>query len=418
MPRTLKRRSDAISRDDSPASESTPQPRAGPSNRKSQPTQARRRNASPSPSASDSEASDADRNVDGDVDNDADFTATQAHSSQSITTLSKKLIRLALACEYARIPLRRADITAKIFRGSGVSGRQFKRVFGEANSGLEGVFGMKMVEVEGRLGRGGLKERRREAAAAAAKSKAQKKGKGKGAGSDDEGGEKEKKGKEDGAGKSWILVSTLPDVYRDPRIVRPAKAPIEKEDTEAGYTGFYSFVVALVYLSAGELGEGKLERCLEEVNVSATGKTDWGMTEKVIARMVREGYLERRREDGEGWVYTVGPRGKVEVGTKGVEGLVRGVYAGAVRTRQDDEDDEEDDGDEGENTRRKPKLPKMEEEELNRRLMRSLGVTSKQKPEAPEERVDEDELARGQEPDPEQRRRSGRRRAARDDDSD
>ncbi len=77
----------------------------------------------------------------------------------------KKLVRLALASEYSRAPVRRADITAKgapqllcTLRLSGVlikitivmapnTGRQFKQIFEEAQQRLRDVFGMELTEL-------------------------------------------------------------------------------------------------------------------------------------------------------------------------------------------------------------------------------------------------------------------------------
>lgn len=61
-----------------------------------------RRRHSPSPS----EASSNDDGVDGEVDGD-----TQGSGSHD--QMIKKLVRLALASEYSRQPIRRTDITAK-----------------------------------------------------------------------------------------------------------------------------------------------------------------------------------------------------------------------------------------------------------------------------------------------------------------
>lgn len=61
--------------------------------------------------------------------------------------MAKKLVRLALASEYQRRPIRRADISEKVL---GSQGRQFKKVFEQAQTELCAVFGMEMVELPAR----------------------------------------------------------------------------------------------------------------------------------------------------------------------------------------------------------------------------------------------------------------------------
>lgn len=65
-------------------------------------------------------------------------------SGDSAENLARKLVRYALSCEYARQPIRRADIGQKVL---GASGRQFKAVFGEAQTMLQNTFGMEMTEL-------------------------------------------------------------------------------------------------------------------------------------------------------------------------------------------------------------------------------------------------------------------------------
>lgn len=118
-------------------------------------------------------------------------------------------------------------------------------------------------------------------------------------------------------------------------------------------------------------------------------------TEKVLRRMEREGYIVkvREREAGgdESVDYVVGPRGKVEVGEKGVAGLVRKVFG-----KKD-----------------------SEKEELEARLVRSLGDVVLEKRDRLEEdmEMEREEVQRnterveGQETQEERQgpRRSGRR---------
>ena len=56
----------------------------------------------------------------------------------------KKLVRMALASEYQRRPIRRADISEKVL---GSQGRQFKTVFDQAQQDLRAVFGMELREL-------------------------------------------------------------------------------------------------------------------------------------------------------------------------------------------------------------------------------------------------------------------------------
>lgn len=86
-----------------------------------------------------------------------------------------------------------------------------------------------------------------------------------------------------------------------------------------------------------------------------TPVSEYDKTEKLMKRLERDGYIVRIREStgtGEDDIYwTVGPRGKIEVGDDGVRGLVKAVH-----------------GD----------LDEDEDQELERRLERSLGIAERQ----------------------------------------
>jgi DNA-binding PadR family transcriptional regulator len=79
---------------------------------------------------------------------------------------------------------------------------------------------------------------------------------------------------------------------------------------------------------------------------------EYDRTEKLVKRMERDGYIVKVKEStgtGDDDVYwVVGPRGKVEVGENGVRGLAKTVF-GAMETEE-------------------------EEEELERKIARSLGL--------------------------------------------
>lgn len=106
---------------------------------------------------------------------------------------------------------------------------------------------------------------------------------------------------------------------------------------ESAYTGLYTFIISLILLNGGTVQEQKLDRYLSRMNAETYTPVD--RTDKFLQRLCREGYLLRTREmDGGDEIieYMVGPRGKVEVGARGVAGLVREVYGRQTQAEDDD----------------------------------------------------------------------------------
>lgn len=98
-------------------------------------------------------------------------------------------------------------------------------------------------------------------------------------------------------------------------------------DIEASYVGLYTFIISLILLAGGQLPEAKLERYLRQANADQSTPID--RTDKMLTRMIKEGYIVRIKEnaDGEEMIdYRVGPRGRVEVGEDGVAAMVKTVY--------------------------------------------------------------------------------------------
>ncbi|KAJ5257184.1 hypothetical protein N7478_013288 [Penicillium angulare] len=248
----------------------------------------------------------------------------------------KDMVRLALSSEYARVPIRRADISNKVLgeRGS----KQFKVVFEQAQRELKRRFGMEMVELPAREK---LTITQRRAA--------------------------QKTEKPSTSSKSWVLSTTLPQAYRIPSILSPAKAPSSK--AESTYTALYSFAIAVISLNGGSLAEQKLERYLARMNVDT--QTPLGKTDKFLQRVCKEGYLVRTREvdGGEEIIeYTVGPRGKVEVGSGSVAGLVREVYGFGQEIGDSDLEDD------GEGGIRPTQVEQSVKKDFEMRLRRTLGM--------------------------------------------
>ncbi|MCJ1439986.1 MAG: hypothetical protein MMC23_000467 [Stictis urceolatum] len=262
-------------------------------------------------------------------DNNADGAFSDQDAGGSHEQMVKRLVRLALASEYSRQPLRRADISQKgtqTIQPSNSDSRQyhspgsrkyeltryptvlhpnphaFNAVFAAAQEALRSTFGMTLTELP-------LKEKhtlQQKRAAQRGNSQAHA-----------------------AAAKAYILTSTLPSSFRKTPIMLPSRIP--SVDLEAGYTGLYTFVVSVIMLSAGQrISDGKLMRLLSKVNADEM-VLEGEKTEKVLKKMEREGYVvkikEREVAGGEEIVeWVVGPRGKVEVGERGVAGLVKSVY--------------------------------------------------------------------------------------------
>ncbi|KAL5048017.1 hypothetical protein BDW71DRAFT_196418 [Aspergillus fruticulosus] len=218
----------------------------------------------------------------------------------SIDVMVKKLVRLALSSEYSRQPIRRVDISNKVLGGQG--SRQFKAVFEGAQRALAETFGMQLAELP-----------QKEKVTIQQRRAAQKVDR-------------------PSTNKSWILTSTLPSKYRKQDILRPTRGP-----AESSYTGIYTFIIAVILLNGGTLQEQKLDRYLTRMNAEQFTPVD--RTDRLLQRLCKEGYLVRNREmDGGDEIieYMVGPRGKVEVGARGVAGLVREVYGRQALVEDDD----------------------------------------------------------------------------------
>ncbi|CAI7574435.1 unnamed protein product [Penicillium manginii] len=261
----------------------------------------------------------------------------------SLDAMVKKMVRLALASEYSRLPIRRTDISAKVLGEQGT--RRFKVVFEQAQKELKTRFGMEMVELPARE-KTTISQRRAA----------------------------QKTDKPSSGNKSWILTTTLPQSYQTSAILPPTKAP--SAGTESTYTGLYSFIIALITLNGGSLAEPKLDRYLARMN--AESHTPIDRTDKLLLRMIREGYLVRTREmDGgeEQIEFLVGPRGKVEVGTNGVAGLVREVYGrGEGTPKASGRVPGYGDGDEDVLGGEMTQMEEEEREAFEGRLRRSLGI--------------------------------------------
>ncbi|KMU79028.1 hypothetical protein CISG_07335 [Coccidioides immitis RMSCC 3703] len=262
---------------------------------------------------------------DSDEEDDSQLGATQV---LGVNPMVKKMVRLALASEYSRQVIRRNDISQKVL---GEGSRQFKPAFAGAQDVLKNVFGMQMIEQP-------MKDRLTVSQRRAA----------------------QRVDKPSSSSKSWTLVRTPPHPNTvSPEILPPTKPLHLLLKQLRRSLHLHNITHHPVRRS---LAEQKLDRYLRRVNADTYTPLD--RTEKLLARLCKDGYLVRNRDvdGGEEVVeYLVGPRGKIEVGTEGVAGLTREVYGyGRVNRARGQDDDGDDD---------------EAMEEFEQRLRRSLGFS-------------------------------------------
>ncbi|PBP28317.1 MAGE family protein [Diplocarpon rosae] len=209
--------------------------------------------------------------------------------------LVKKLVRFALACEYQRRTIKRADVMEKVI-GNQPRGA-YKRVWDSAQKILRSKFGMEMVQLTSKE-KVTIKEKR-----AAQKTRGNSK-----------------------APNTYILTTTLPSEYRRPEI-KPA-SNIESEEKEASYIALCTTIVSIIALSPNDsVPNHKLISYLERLNLEVN--TAFGKKDALLARMTKDGYIYKTIEstvDDEQIDWRVGARGKAEIGNNGIRGLVREVY--------------------------------------------------------------------------------------------
>lgn len=227
----------------------------------------------------------------------SDIEGTADRAEGDITTLARKFVRYALSCDYSRTPIRRSDISQKVF---GTTSAPFRRVFELTQHQLQNVFGMELQELPSKEK---VTVQQRRAAA--------QKGEGKSKGSN-----------------AWILVRTLPKEYCMEEILGVSAQPTAED--EAAYVGLYTMVVALIYAAQDRLAESRLERYLSRMFIDKN--TPIGTTSNVMKRMERDGYIVRTRDTSSGEEiieFVVGPRAKVEVDRDSVARLMESMYGGA-----------------------------------------------------------------------------------------
>jgi melanoma-associated antigen len=103
---------------------------------------------------------------------------------------------------------------------------------------------------------------------------------------------------------------------------------IGSAEKEAVYIGLCTMIVTLISLSpGGAVPDHKLMHLLKQLN--ADENTPLDKTSTILSTMIKQGYIVRTVEknaDEETTDWRVGPRGKVEISNKGIQGFVQEIY--------------------------------------------------------------------------------------------
>lgn len=225
----------------------------------------------------------------------------------------RNFVRLALAMEYTRTPIKREEISKRVFVND--HKRCFAAVFDRTQARLRSTLGMELVELPAKdKTRGMTVTQQRKAAHTQATTGSHIISK---------------------PSKSWILRTLLP--YDLKHI-----AQRQHQEQERNYNAVVTIICIIVAMSDDQCClEGRVQSSLERLGWYPS--TPAGLFEEVIARMTKQNYIDRIKDDQsmEGsFSLAIGPRGKLEtLGNRDeLLDLVAAIYTTGRRDGNGDSD--------------------------------------------------------------------------------
>ncbi|KAK9470656.1 MAGE family-domain-containing protein [Dipodascopsis tothii] len=227
--------------------------------------------------------------------------------------MTRKLVRLALAMEATRTPIRRQMISEKVLENT--HRRSFNVVLERAQEQLRSTFGMELAELPARDVPQPITTKRKAAPKTSSSSN-----------------------------KSYVLVNILPPALKAYRTrymalldrMAPEKRPKHHMHVaENAYSGVATAILSIIYMSGGQISQAALSKHMRLLDLETTTVVDKD-AEELLKTMIKHGYIDRVRDEfdsagasGTGdpvWLYCVGPRGKVEVDEAAVIDFITSVY--------------------------------------------------------------------------------------------
>lgn len=203
-----------------------------------------------------------------------------------VQLMVKNFVRLALASELTRTPIKREDVAKKVFVND--HKRCFKLIFDRTQARLKDTLGMKLVELpaKDRTKNMTMTQQRKAAHIQASTNTNHAASK---------------------SNRSYILQNLLPPKYKQ-------ISQRQHMESERNYNAVLMIIMIIVVMSDDQ-------SCSENRVISALERLGWspdtpaGLINDVIGRMTKQAYLERVKDDQNpdgSYNLFIGPRGKLE----------------------------------------------------------------------------------------------------------
>ncbi|EMR10506.1 hypothetical protein PNEG_01218 [Pneumocystis murina B123] len=226
-------------------------------------------------------------------------------NDEDLNLMVKNFIRLALALEHNRTPIKKEDISKKVLLPS--HSRSFAIVFEKTQEKLRNVFGMELVELP-------YKNNCKHISTSHLRK--------------NQNFQTHNPFSIAHLNKSWILCSILDPKYSDLIF----EVPTIKEGI---FSGIVMTILSILIMNGGEISNELLIRYLSQLQMD--NDTSIGNLDKTLKEMVKKGYLERIKDDitsaNEGeknYTYLLGPRGKTEIDPESLTTFIKKIQGDAA----------------------------------------------------------------------------------------
>ncbi|CAG8646897.1 10124_t:CDS:2 [Cetraspora pellucida] len=228
--------------------------------------------------------------------------AAQKLSSEETERKIKDIVRLALASELRKVPLKRDEITRKVLHEHS---RAFTVVMNKARERLRDIFGMDLVELP-------AKEKK-----AVTSSGTTRRG----------GANKDKSS----SSKSYALQNILPQKLRDTDLIQWDR------NGEQETMGLLTVILSLIHVNGRVLSDDQLRHYFRTLYLENNPKFE---LDKLLPNFVKQGYLDKQKSgfadsssqapEREHVEYRWGPRAKIEMPEENLCGFIKSVYGDDV----------------------------------------------------------------------------------------